>query len=145
MIDSTVYLTQTDTTIGFVSQDTVRLDTIKERPSHKSYIRAVDSLATLKSFTRIPLAHRNRVRRARKTTFVFPDGHSYRVIHNSTHLQLIGRLKWAYTTSANQSGKAWDEAWARSVSDTVIEPLNAHHADPSRILRLSHTRIQKLR
>lgn len=145
MSKQTVYLTQTDTTIGFISQSADRLDALKNRPSDKSYIRAVDSLTTLKVFVRIPSVHRNRLRRARKTTFVLPDGHAYRVIHDPKHLILIGKLKWGYTTSANRSGEEYDELWARSVADTIIEPLNNEDAHPSRILKLGSKRIIKLR
>jgi tRNA A37 threonylcarbamoyladenosine synthetase subunit TsaC/SUA5/YrdC len=144
MIDTTVYLTQTDTTIGFVSQSADRLDAIKNRPPDKSYIRAVDSLSTLKEFTRIPPLHRNRLRRAHKTTFILPDGASYRVIRDPRHLILIGQLKWAYTTSANRSGKGYDEAWARSAADTVIEPLSGRGC-PSTILRIEQKKVVKLR
>ena len=51
MLSKQVFLTQTDTTIGFVSQDAERLTHIKQRPPHKSYIKAVNSLQTLKTFT----------------------------------------------------------------------------------------------
>ena len=145
MQDPTVYLTQTDTTIGFVSQDAARLDTIKGRPAHKQYIRAVDSLATLKMFTRVPLVHRNRLRRARKITFVFRDGPAFRLIRDPRHLALIGKLQWAFTTSANRSGEAFDETWARSVADVTIEPITSVPSRPSVILKLGGKRVLKLR
>ena len=144
MIDSTVYLTQTDTTVGFVSQDAERLDAIKGRPPHKHYIRAVDSLRRLNAFTRVPPRHRNRVRRARRTTFILPDGRSWRVIRDARHRELIARLGWAYTTSANPSGRPYDEAWARAAADRVIEPLDAP-SSPSTILRLGHRTLHKIR
>ncbi len=145
MIDSIVYLTQTDTTIGFVSQDAARLDAIKDRPAGKYYIRAVDSLRTLRHFTRVPSLHRNRLRRARRTTFVFQDGRSWRVIHDPEHRDLITRLGgWAYTTSANRSGEVYDETWAREMADVVIEPLEDRSA-PSTILRLNHRTLNKIR
>jgi tRNA A37 threonylcarbamoyladenosine synthetase subunit TsaC/SUA5/YrdC len=145
MDPSHVYLTHTDTTIGFVSRDRTRLDAIKGRVAGKHYICAVDSLATLGTFTRVPPAHRNRLRRARKTTFVFPNGHSYRLIRDSRHSELIAQLTWAYTTSANRSGEAYDEAWARAQADTVIEPLGGGVGIPSAILRLGRNRVHKLR
>ena len=84
-----VFLTQTDTTIGFVSQNADRLTEIKQRPPHKHYIKALPSLQSLKTFTRVPERHKNRIRRAKRSTFIFPDGHSYRVIRETDHLQLI--------------------------------------------------------
>ena len=43
MLKDKVFLTQTDTTIGFVSQNTDRLTAIKQRSPHKYYIKAVNS------------------------------------------------------------------------------------------------------
>jgi tRNA A37 threonylcarbamoyladenosine synthetase subunit TsaC/SUA5/YrdC len=68
-MENLVFLTQTDTTIGFVSQNADRLSEIKQRPPHKHYIKAVDSLDTLKTFARVPQIHKNRVRRAKKNNF----------------------------------------------------------------------------
>ncbi|SFV54705.1 TsaC protein (YrdC domain) required for threonylcarbamoyladenosine t(6)A37 modification in tRNA [hydrothermal vent metagenome] len=139
-----VFLTQTDTSIGFVSQDAQKLDAIKQRPPHKHYIKAVNSLETLKSFTRVPSQHKNKVRRASKSTFILPNGLSYRVIRESHHLLLLNRLKWAYTTSANLSGKKYDESFAREVADVVIQPLT-HNAQASKLYKLGNNFIQRLR
>jgi len=144
MITSKVYLTQTDTTIGFISQDVDRLTDIKQRPPHKHYIKVVDSLATLKAQARIPTRYKNRLRRARKSTFILPNGTSYRVIHDSKHLVLISKLAWAYSTSANLSNTPYDEKWARSVADMVIEPL-ADKGRPSKIYKINNRSIQKIR
>ena len=141
---SKVYLTQTDTTIGFISQDADRLTAIKQRPPHKHYIRVVDSLATLKAQVRIPTRYKNRLRRARKSTFILPNGASYRVVHDLKHLALISKLTWAYSTSANLSDHPYDEQWARKVADEVIEPLNTTSL-PSSIYKINHTRIKKIR
>jgi tRNA A37 threonylcarbamoyladenosine synthetase subunit TsaC/SUA5/YrdC len=140
----TVYLTQTDTTIGFLSQDADRLTQIKQRPPHKHYIKAVDSLATLKAHTRIPSKYKNRIRRAHKSTFILPNGASYRVIRDSEHLGLISQLGWAYSTSANLSNKPYDEQWARSMADEVIEPLESK-GSPSSIYKINNKSIQKIR
>ncbi len=142
---TTVYLTATDTTVGFISQSTDRLDAIKGRPPYKHYITALPSLRALKRRTRIPAHHRNRIRRARRTTFILPDGRSWRIIHDPRHHRLIQQLGWAYTTSANRSSEAYDEAWAREVADVVIEPLNITDSMPSTILKLSKTHLRQLR
>jgi len=144
ILQDKVFLTQTDTTIGFVSQNAEKLDAIKQRPTHKHYIKAVNSLETLKIFTRIPSSHKNAVRRARKTTFIMPDGHSYRVVYDQSHLLLLNRLKWAYTTSANLSGKYYDEVFAREHADVVIEPLNKS-SQSSNIYKLGIHTIKRIR
>lgn len=139
-----VFLTQTDTTIGFVSQNPARLDAIKQRPPHKHYIKAVPSLAALNAFARIPKRHRNLVRRAKKTTFVLPNGHSYRVVRDKHHLLLLERLGWAYTTSANLSNHPYDEKFAKEAADVVITPLHAG-SKASNIYKLNCHTIKRIR
>jgi len=139
-----VFLTQTDTTIGFVSQDAEKLTQIKQRPPHKHYIKAVNSLQTLKTFTRVPQNHKNRVRRANKTTFIMRNGQSYRVIQDKHHLLLLNRLKWAYTTSANLSDQPYDENFTKKVADVIIEPLNQTNVS-STIYKLGKTTMKRIR
>jgi tRNA A37 threonylcarbamoyladenosine synthetase subunit TsaC/SUA5/YrdC len=139
-----VYLTQTDTTVGFISQDADRLTQIKQRPPHKHYIKAIDSLDTLKKHTRVPSKHKNRLRRAHRSTFILPNGTSYRVIHDPEHLELISQLGWAYTTSANLSNAPYDETWARSMADEVIEPLKGN-GEPSKIYKINNKKLKRIR
>jgi len=139
-----VFLTQTDTTIGFVSQDAQRLTQIKQRPSHKHYITAVNSHKTLRQLTRIPAIHRNRVRRSKTTTFIMPNGRSYRLIRDKHHLLLLHRLKWAYTTSANLSGSKYDETFAKRSADVIIMPLRSTK-QASQIYKLGKTTCQRRR
>ena len=144
MLKDKVFLTQTDTTIGFVSQDAKKLTQIKQRPPHKHYIKAVNSLQTLKTFTRVPQKHKNKVRRSKKTTFIMGNGQSYRLIQNQHHLLLINRLKWAYTTSANLSDQPYDEAFTRDVADVIIEPLKQTNLSSS-IYKLGKQTIKRIR
>lgn len=144
MLIKKVFLTQTDTTIGFISQDPDRLTQIKQRPPYKYYITAVNSQKTLQHFTRIPSYHHNRVRRSKKTTFVMPDGHSYRLIRDRHHLLLLNRLKWAYTTSANLSGSNYDEAFAKTSADVIITPLRSAE-QASKIYKLGKTTLKRIR
>ena len=139
-----IFLTQTDTTIGFVSQNAEKLTQIKQRPPHKHYIKAVNSLQTLQTFTRVPNKHRNRVRRSRKTTFIMPDTHSYRVVRDKHHLLLLDRLKWAYTTSANLSNKAYDNSFAKEMADVLIAPLSQAQ-DASQIYKLGKNTFRRIR
>ena len=139
-----VFLTQTDTTIGFVSQNAEKLTQIKQRPPHKFYIKAVNSLQTLKTFTRVPSSHKNRVRRSTKTTFIMPNGHSYRVVQDRHHLLLLNRLGWAYTTSANLSSEDYNEKFAKENADVVITPLKEKHS-ASNIYQLGKITLKRIR
>jgi len=144
MLKEKVFLTQTDTTIGFVSQNADRLTEIKKRPPSKHYIKAVNSLKTLKMFTRIPDVHKKRVRRSKKTTFIMPNSYSYRLIRDRQHLLLLNRLGWAYTTSANLSGEVYDETFAREAADVVISPLHST-GEASRIYKLNNHTLKRIR
>ncbi len=144
MLKDKVFLTQTDTTIGFISQNADRLTQIKQRPPHKHYIKAVNSLKTLKAFTRVPSSHKNRVRRSNKTTFIMPNGYSYRVIKEKHHLLLLNRLEWTYTTSANLSSEAYDEDFAKKNADIIITPLREKRS-ASHIYKLGKTTLKRIR
>jgi len=144
-LDDKVFVTQTDTTIGFVSQDATRLTTIKQRPPHKSYIKTIPSLKTLKTHTRVPSVHKNRVRRAKKTTFIMPNGNSYRVARDSQHLLLLERLNWAYSTSANLSGEGYNIEFANSNADIIISMPKREDKKASTIVRLGEKVIRKVR
>jgi tRNA A37 threonylcarbamoyladenosine synthetase subunit TsaC/SUA5/YrdC len=143
-MENIVFLTQTDTTIGFVSQNSEKLTAIKQRPPHKHYIKAVNSLSTLQTFIRIPKQHKNRVRRSNKTTFIMPNTCSYRVIEDKHHLLLLNRLQWAYTTSANLSNENYDEKFAREHADVAIEPLK-DAISASNIYKLGKYTMKKVR
>lgn len=141
-----VYLAQTETTAGFLSQNADALATIKNRPSGKSFLISVDSLQTLRSFTRVPKRHKNRVRRASKTTFAYPCGLAIRVVKDKEHLQFLKKLKWSYSTSSNPSGKGFDEVYAQERADVILFTCKGFFEDkPSSIYRLGKRKMRKLR
>jgi len=142
--DNTLFLSATDTTIGFLCRDAGRLDQVKERPARKPYIRVFPSLASMQNQFRIPRRHRKRVRRVRRHTFVHPHGASFRIVDDSRHLLLLRRLGWAYSSSANLSGRTFDETYARSVADVIVEPLGMP-GEPSRILKMNRRKLRRLR
>ena len=144
MFKNLVFLTKTDTTIGFISKSSKKLTEIKQRPPSKHYIKALPSLKSLQSFTRIPLVHRNRLRRSNKTTFILPNGNSYRIIRDKHHLLLLNRLGWSYTTSANLSNKKYDEDFAKRYSDVVVSPLESENS-ASTIYKLNNKNIKRIR
>lgn len=139
-----IYLAQTDTTAGFLSQDLGELNRLKGRPENQPCIIATASFSKLKNFARPPAKYRVFVRRARKTTFIYSNFKSVRVVKDCAHALFLSRLGWAYSTSANAHGKDFDEEFARANADEVIdEKLFA--GKPSRIFKLSRTAIKKVR
>jgi len=144
-MNNRLFLTQTDTTIGFVSQDASKIDRAKRRLPNKHYIRTVDSLNTLRSFTRVPTAHKNRVRRAKRTTFIMPNGRSFRVVKGSEHNLLLDRVGWFYSSSANLSGEGYDEVYAKEQAEVVVTSPMIQRGKPSKIYRLGMCRIFPIR
>lgn len=141
-----VYLAQTETTAGFLSQNADALSSIKNRPSGKAFLMSVDSLSTLRTFTRVPKTHKNRIRRAKKTTFAYPCGLAIRVIQDKEHLQFLQKLKWSYSTSSNPSGKGFDRDFAIEKADVVVFTCKDFFEDkPSTIFKLGKHKMRKLR
>lgn len=146
MNPSLVYLAQTETTAGFLSQNADALARIKNRPLDKSFLISVDSFSMLKTLTRISKTHRHRVRKAHKTTFVYPCGLAIRVIKDTTHLQFLKKIKWSYSTSSNPSGKAFDEVFAQENADVILFTCKGFfESKPSSIIRLGKSKMKKLR
>jgi len=144
-IKNNLYLTQTDTTIGFVSQDASKIDRAKERLPNKHYIRVVNSLDMLKRFARVPQKHKNFVRRARRTTFIMPKGYSFRVVRSTKHNLLLDRIGWVYSSSANLSGCDYDEAYAKDRSEVIVSFSDKYVGKASKIYRLGEKRIKTIR
>ena len=141
-----IYLSQTDTTVGLLSQNKEKLNNIKNRPLNQPILREVDSLKTLKNFVRVPEIHRNRVRRSKKTTFIFPNGESFRVVRGSKHLEFLKKFKWMYSTSANLHGKNFNEKWAREAADVIVEDKRGFfEGKASNIYKISKNKIKKIR
>jgi len=144
-MNSNLYLTQTDTSIGFICQDVSKIDKAKKRKPNKYYIKVVNSLETLKTFTRVPNKHKNRVRRAKRTTFIMPNSLSFRVVKNTKHNLLLDRLKWLYSSSANLSGEAYDEVYAKNNGEVIVSSPRQQNGQASKIYQLSQTNIRSIR
>lgn len=141
-----VYLAQTETTAGFLSQNSEALVKTKNRPSGKSFLMSVDSLHTLQQFTRVPTAFRQQIRRAKKTTFAYPCGLAIRVVKDEAHLQFLRKLRWSYSTSSNPSGQGFNEAFAQERADVIVYTQKGFFEDkPSSIYKLGKEKMRKLR
>ncbi len=141
-----VFLVQTDTTVGFLSQDHTKLAQIKERPVDKPFVEVTSSLKNLKQMTRVPNAHKNRVRRARKSTFVHANGRAVRVVKDDVHAQFIKPFKWFYSTSANEKSLAYEEGFAFDNSDIIVESREGlFEGEASTISKLYRTKLKRLR
>jgi len=146
MNPNNIYLAQTDTTVGFLSRDFKKLNKIKKRDINKKVLIEVDSLTTLKNFVRVPNKFKKKVRRAKKTTFIYPKGDSFRVVKDKNHLKFLKKFRWMYSTSANLSGKKFDKLWAFKVVNIVVEDKRGFfEGKPSTIYKVNNYRIKKIR
>lgn len=142
-----VYLVQTDTTVGFSSSNDEKLSCIKKRPTSQKILQTVDSFKTLNKKVRVPKKFRKKVRNSRKTTFIYPNSNSYRVISfNNSFWQFINKFKSLYSTSANLSGSKFDEVFAKENSDIIVyEKDDFNEKSSSSIYRLNKKKIKKIR
>lgn len=140
-----VILAQTDTTVGFLSQDAALLARLKSREEGKPFLKVFASLKTVQEHFRIPLIHRKRVRHASRTTFVIKN-QAFRYVNGTPHAALIQRYGWLYSTSANESGKHYDREFCMKHSDIIVEDaFGLHECPPSKIFKLTSTQSKQLR
>lgn len=140
-----VILAQTDTTVGFLSQSPQRLQQIKMRDTSKPFLKVYADFKMLRKDIRIPPLHKRRVRYARKTTFIVKD-QAFRYVDEPNHSRLIKKYGWLYSTSANESGKNYDQTFCQAFSDLIIEDYRGlSEKSASKIFRLTPSQIKQLR
>jgi len=141
-----IILTQTDTTVGFLSQNATMLREIKSRKSNKAFIKVYSNFKTLKSEKiRIPNSKKNLLRRSKKTTFIIKN-QAIRVAKYELHSEVLRKLKWTYSTSANESGKNFHRDFCEEKADIIIEDENGlFEGQASKLYKINNTTIKRLR
>lgn len=141
-----VYLTQTDTTVGFLSQNRDRLFAIKERDRDKPFLIVVDSFKTLQNFVRVPERFKKLVRDSKEVTFIYPNSLAIRVVKNQRHRDFLKRFKWSFSTSANLSGSGFDIEFAKESCDIIVFDIDEFsERSSSKIFKLSKFKLKRLR
>ncbi len=116
-----IILTQTDTTVGFLSQNEKNLQDIKHRKASKPFIKVYKDFKTLLgSGHRIPQKFKSRIRRSKKTTFIIKN-RAFRVAKNSLDSQILRDLTWHYSTSANEANKNFNREFCEQKTDIIVE------------------------
>ena len=141
-----VILTQTDTTVGFLSQDAKKLQEIKSRKPSKPFIRVYKDFKTLlASGHRVPNKFKNTLRRSNKTTFIVKN-RAFRITGNSLDSQVLRNSFWNYSTSANEAGKNFNREFCEKKADIIVENKDGLKEDSSSSLyRINNTKRKKLR
>ena len=141
-----VYLVQTDTTVGFLSQNSKKLADSKQRSKKQAFIKCVDSLKTLKDFTRVPRKFKNLVRRSNKATIIYPNNQAIRVVKDENHLKFLKKLKWAYSSSANLTKQNFDENYAKQKADIIVEDERGlFEGKSSSMIKINSKKARRLR
>ena len=137
-----VILTQTDTTVGFLSQDEQQLQSIKSRNSAKPFIKVYKDFKSLT--TRVPNTHKNLVRRSKKTTFIIKN-RALRVSQTELHSSLLN-ADWYFSTSANAAGETFERTFCEEKADIIIENKTLLHEEKaSSLLKINKKVLRKLR
>ena len=145
-IKQEIILTQTDTTVGFLSQNAKRLREIKSRSSNKPFIKVFQSFAALKSENiRIPNYYKRILRRSKKATFIVKN-QAFRVAKTNLDSTLLRQLSWSYSTSANESGKNFNRDFCEQKADIIIEnKQRLFEGEASKLYKINNQAIRRLR
>ncbi len=141
-----VLLAQTDTTVGFLSQDASKLHAIKQRQSNKPFLKVYASLNAFKAHhAHISPHFKSMLRRAKKTTFVSKN-QAFRIVRDTAHNQLLKRFSFMYSTSANLSGHRYHKEFCSRNSDIIVQDCRGlFEGEPSRIIILGKRKQRRLR
>lgn len=139
-----IYLAQTDTTAGFLSQNLEELNRLKNRPLNQPCLICISKFKMLKNFTRVPCKFKNLVRRAKKTTFIYPNSKAIRVVKDCDHAKFLDEIGWVYSSSANIHGQKFDLEFAKNSADVILDG-DFKELPPSKIYKLSITNLLKIR
>ena len=143
-----LFLAQTDTTAGFLSKDEQEINKAKNRALNTPCILTTAYFSELLGFVRVPKAHKNLVRKAKKTSFIYPNSKACRVVNWSKHAEFLRKFGYFFSSSANLHGKAFDATLARKITlqnggETVDEIL--FEGKPSTLIKLSRDKKKKIR
>jgi len=146
MDSNLIYLTQTDTTVGFLSKDSVKLAKTKQRIEGKQFLEVVNSFKILKTKVNIPKKDRKFIRNSKQTTFIYPNNLAIRVIKNNIHNNFLDKFNYCYSSSANKSGENFNIDFSIKNCDIIIfNKSDFKETSSSKIYKLNKKRRVKIR
>lgn len=170
-----LYLAQTDTTAGFLSKDEREINKAKGRALQTPCILTMSSLKELASLVRVPKAHKNLVRKAKKTSFIYKKALNScgfnkplsanlkdkslqmsatkgflacRVVKDCAHAEFLREFGAFFSSSANLHGQAFSEQIARQITlqnGGQIIDENLFSGTPSALIKLHRHKKAKIR
>ena len=147
MNPSLIYLTQTDTTVGFLSNNDKKLASAKQRDSKQKILQVVTTNRKLKKLVRVPHKHKKFIRKSKLTTFIYPNNLAFRVINTeSSHQNFLQKFDLMYSTSANKTKNSFDENYALDKCDIAVYSKELfQEKQASKIYKINKTKIKKIR
>jgi len=144
---SLIYLTQTDTTVGFLSSDDKKLSGAKQRDSQQKILQVVNSFQKLTTQVRVPQKHKKFIRRAKTSTFIYPNQLAFRVVGiASNHQNFLRKFNVMYSTSANKTKNTFNKDYAIDKSDIVVYTKKQFQENrASSIYKLNKKKKKKIR
>lgn len=144
-IKDAIILMQTDTTVGFLSQNSTKLYEAKSRIQTKPFIKVFRDFKALSSQTRVYKNVKRFIRKSKKTTFIVKDI-SFRVVPVTKDSQILREHSWFYSTSANKSNEKFDRTFCEQKADIIIEDIKGLvEKESSTIFKLSRLKKRKIR
>lgn len=141
-----IFLAQSDTTAGFFAQDAQILNVAKNRSQDALVLREVANFCALKKLVRVPAAHKNLIRRAKKTTFVYAKNEAIRVNSDEFCADFLQKFSFIFATSANQNGYDFCYDFALQICDVaVVDSRGLRGSEGSWILKLGAKNLKILR
>jgi tRNA A37 threonylcarbamoyladenosine synthetase subunit TsaC/SUA5/YrdC len=142
-----VYLVQTDTTVGFLSSESLKLSSLKKRNPNQKILQVTDSFDSLKKYIRVPNKFKNKVRRSTQTTFIYPNGSSFRVVtQSSSHNLFVKKFTKLFSTSANETGKCFDKNYACNNVDVIVYNSEGFtEKNASSIIKINNKKQKRIR
>ena len=147
MNSSLIYLTQTDTTVGFLSTNDKKLCGAKQRNTKQKVLQVVCSFKSLNKLVRVPNKHKKFIRRAKTTTIIYPNKLAFRVVsNNSSHQNFLQKFNVMYSTSANKTKNNFNEKYAMNNSDIIVYSREYFvEKQASSIYKINKQKIKKIR
>jgi len=145
-VNMPVILAQTDTTVGFLSQNSQKLYRIKSRSNIKPFIKVYkDFKSFLIEGNRVAKSRRKLVRRSKKTTFIVKN-RAFRVAQHSSNSQILRDTSWYYSTSANKSQETFNREFCETKADIIVEDINGLvEKDSSALMKINTMKRKKIR
>lgn len=144
-LENLIILTQTDTTVGFISRNSEKLSDAKSRPKTKEFLQTYANFSTFLKNKRVPQKFKKEFRRSSKTTFIIKNK-AVRIAKLPSNSQILRNFEWVYSTSANQSSQNFERSFCESKADIIIENKHGlHEKSSSKLFKINNLKKVRLR